>query len=809
MNTAPLSVMVHCSGIVWLVTALLMTLCRPTVCSAETPTDAERQQIKMLIGAYYRAVADEDLEEVVSLYHWEGSLERDKVTARVEQAFTIADSEFYAVRVSEIDVYPQRRLGLARVGVEYRVKRFDGGDGFSGHLDAAVVLVKASNGWRIGKVARAADFDLTAAALQFADLSGELEASVPAERTGAPDPSPTTGKLPKLAIQSSPVVQTSPKGDGGGGTGAASVSAGGGLTFFSIRQKATGQCVVVAGAEGISPGDTIFGAFPEFGRAQEAVTALCAGRQPAAAAPATAAGGGQPLTTDRLYQPDEKITRGQWGTVTRIAGDPDFAGAREGGMVIADGLFAHPGSDGPTEVIYRHDGSRTTLSGTATVIDCVASCGGQGSVNFIIRGDGRELWSSGLARQDDLGRAFAVDLEGVHELRLVTTDGNNGTAEDWAAWLDLEVGSSSAKTPTRPTASALSPSVVASPILVVPKYDGDESTTGIFFIKLDDGTAVFIDKIKGAPLSFRRRILSQNVFTALGRSTKRPARPGEILAGEIRAGNGHVKGLFLVDTATGSAAYLDDLGSNSHEATLRPVNGRPAAAIASDDGNFALIMRRDGSGSTDGAYLYHGTSGQCVYFAHVDDMDPNPIVMLTSTLPVMEGRVAALELQDGSEATPQALLIDSGSGRIYRVGALEHQPTQVTVTRQPLDLFGYFPAEPVVPAPQRFVLVPGFSDNGATDSVFILDAGSGRMAVLKNVRQNGRIRLDGSGQNLYSHLPESDGRPRVLAAVPKVGASGTTDGAWVFDSASGEVLFLEKIRGPHNLRIHRVIQQTK
>ncbi len=809
MNTAPLSVMVRRSGIVWLVMALLMTLCRPTVCPAETPTDAERRQIEMLVRAYYRAVADEDVEEVVSLYHWGDSSERDKVIARVEQAFKIADSEFYAVRVSEVDVYPVRRLGLARVGVEYRVKRFDGGDGFSGHLDAAVVLVRGPNGWRIGKVARAADFDLTAAASRFANLSSELEASVPAAPAGVPDPLPTTGKLPKLATQSSPVVQTSPTGGGAAGTGVTTVSAGGGLTFFAIRQKATGQCVVVAGAEGISPGDTVYGAFLEFGRAQESVKANCDGGQPAAAAPATAAGGGEPLTTDRLYEPDEEITRGRWGTVVRIAEDPNLAGATEGGRAVDDGLYAPPGNDGPTEVVYRHDGSKANLRGTASVVDCFSYCGGQGSVNFVIRGDGRELWSSGLVRQNDPGRAFVVDLEGVHEVRLTSTDGGNGTTEDWAAWLDLEVASSSAQPTTRPIFSAPPPSVVTSPILVVPRYGGDESTTGIFFIRLDDGTAVFIDKIKGAPLSFRRRIVNQGVFTALGRTTDRPAKPGEILAGEIRASDGHVKGIFLVDTSTGAVAYLDDPGSASHGAMLRHVNGRPAAAIASDDGNFALIMRRDGSGRTDGAYLFHGTSGQCVYFAHVDDMGPNPIVEFTSELPAMEGKVAAVELQDGSEATPEALLIDGGSGRVYRVGALEHQPTQVTVTRQEVDLFQFFPVTPTTPTPQRFVLIPGFSGNGATDSVFILDAGSGRMAVLKNVRKRGGMRLDGSGQNLFSHLPESDGRPRVLAAAPKVGASGTTNGAWVFDSASGEVLFLENIRGSHDLRIHRVIQQTR
>jgi hypothetical protein len=251
------------------------------------------------------------------------------------------------------------------------------------------------------------------------------------------------------------------------------------------------------------------------------------------------------------------------------------------------------------------------------------------------------------------------------------------------------------------------------------------------------------------------------------------------------------------------------VGNGPHRVTLRRINGRPAVAIASDDGNFALIMRRDGSGSTDGAYLYHATSGRCVYFAHVDDMAPDTVVEITSPLPVMEGGVAALELQSGGEATPQALLIDGGNGRVYRVGELEHQPTRISVTREPLDLFEFFPASFPASTPQRFILVPGFSGKGTTDAVFVIDAASGRMAALSNVFKSGRMQLVGSTQNLLGHLPGDDGRPKILAVVPKVGASGTTDGAWVFDSVTNEVLFIENIRDPHNLKIRPVNRQTQ
>lgn len=136
------------------------------------------------------------------------------------------------------------------------------------------------------------------------------------------------------------------------------------------------------------------------------------------------------------------MTRGQWGTVKRIGGSPDFSGATERGLGIADGLFVHPGNDGPTEVVYRHNGSPAILLGEATVVDCIGQCGGRGSVAFEIRGDGRELWSSGLIRQVEPGRDFAIDIIGVRELRLITTDGGDGTAQDWAAWLHLEIRNS-------------------------------------------------------------------------------------------------------------------------------------------------------------------------------------------------------------------------------------------------------------------------------------------------------------------------------------------------------------------------------
>ena len=66
------------------------------------------------------------------------------------------------------------------------------------------------------------------------------------------------------------------------------------------------------------------------------------------------------------------------------------------------------------------------------------------------------------------------------------------------------------------------------------------------------------------------------------------------------------------------------------------------------------------------------------------------------------------------------------------------------------------------------------------------------------------MRLVGSTQNLLGHLPKDVCGVRALAAAPKVGAKGTTDGAWVFAPSMSGLLALEKVRGPQDLKIYRV-----
>jgi hypothetical protein len=95
-----------------------------------------------------------------------------------------------------------------------------------------------------------------------------------------------------------------------------------------------------------------------------------------------------------------------------------------GGRVFETGIYAHA----PAIHRYRLDGRWARLSGGCGLPD------GGGSVVFVIRGDGRELFRSPTLRPGGLA-SYDVDLAGVAILELATEDGGDGKAADWGVWL--------------------------------------------------------------------------------------------------------------------------------------------------------------------------------------------------------------------------------------------------------------------------------------------------------------------------------------------------------------------------------------
>ena len=86
--------------------------------------------------------------------------------------------------------------------------------------------------------------------------------------------------------------------------------------------------------------------------------------------------------------------------------------------------------------------------------------------------------------------------------------------------------------------------------------------------------------------------------------------------------------------------YITNLESRSYEGRLKPVSGAPAASMASDDGNFALVMHQNSSGSTDGAILYHGTTGESTFFHGIGAAGPTLKPVATTPLAPTQGGVS-------------------------------------------------------------------------------------------------------------------------------------------------------------------------
>lgn len=455
--------------------------------------------------------------------------------------------------------------------------------------------------------------------------------------TDAPPPAPAPVSTPS---PSAPVATPAPQPTG--------------LTFYAVRQKATGQCVVVVGTQGITAGDTVYGAFTGFEQAQNAVQNQCLGGQGSAPPPAPA----------------------------------------------------------------------------------------------------------------------------------------------------------TASSETQPAAPVVN-SAFASPVLAVPKFDNDDSTKGIFFVNLDSGNAFFIDKVKGSPQTVRTRAINQNVFEVLGRQPGDAARNGQVLIGPVRKSNGTVHALYLVDTTTGKMGYITDLENRSFEGRLRHVKGAPAGNMASDDGNFTLVMHQDRSGKTDGALLYNGTTGKSAYFYGVGALEPELKPFSTTPLPPTGGGVSSLAIVAGSEVTDAMLLLDPVSGSLHYVVMSKKKAWEFQISTLPHNLFDVFPTDAAVQTPHRFVFVPLTSGSGATDRALIIDVGSGAIALLDKLRNTKKLSLKPLNRNIYTRLTRNVARPRVITAVPKVNGSGATGGAWLFDSVTGKILFLDELLDPKNLRILKVEEKVR
>ncbi|MEM8998472.1 MAG: hypothetical protein AAGF23_27045, partial [Acidobacteriota bacterium] len=151
---------------------------------------------------------------------------------------------------------------------------------------------------------------------------------------------------------------------------------------------------------------------------------------------------------------------------------------------------------------------------------------------------------------------------------------------------------------------------VAQSHLTMPRYGSGGVTEEYFSVDLATGRVALADQLRREPETVRLRRTDMNLFQEIGRPANQPAQPGEMLLMPIRESDGSVRTAMLVESSTGYTAFFDEVGRNDELGQIITTIGRPFGPLAAEDLNFVLLPRRDGSGKTVGAYLYHGTTGK-------------------------------------------------------------------------------------------------------------------------------------------------------------------------------------------------------
>ena len=96
-----------------------------------------------------------------------------------------------------------------------------------------------------------------------------------------------------------------------------------------------------------------------------------------------------------------------------------------GGKFFEQGLYAHA----PARHDFELDKNWARFRSAYGLQD-----GHSGSVVFVVRGDGRELFRSPSVKDQAL-RTVEVDAQGVNLLELSVEDGGDGTNGDWGVWI--------------------------------------------------------------------------------------------------------------------------------------------------------------------------------------------------------------------------------------------------------------------------------------------------------------------------------------------------------------------------------------
>lgn len=176
-------------------------------------------------------------------------------------------------------------------------------------------------------------------------------------------------------------------------------------------------------------------------------------------------------------------------------------------LTIGDQVFERGvGTHAPSDFVFRLDGKAQRFSALVGIDkEITASPNGRvrASAEFIVLGDGRELFNSGVMKSTMPAKEVNVDLRGVKELRLIVTDGGDGMDYDHADWVTARIEYAGEKPvlaePVRPEPYILTPKPGPKPRITGPRIFGARPGNPFLFTVTATGTRPLTFAVKGLP----------------------------------------------------------------------------------------------------------------------------------------------------------------------------------------------------------------------------------------------------------------------------------------------------------------------
>jgi len=113
-------------------------------------------------------------------------------------------------------------------------------------------------------------------------------------------------------------------------------------------------------------------------------------------------------------------------------GADDGSPIRLGGKKYSKGL----GVAGDSQIVFNLDGKYSRFFSDIGIDD---STGKGGSASFQVYADNKIIFDSGVMTGADEKKGFTLNVEGIQELKLVTTDGGDGIQSDLADWASARI----------------------------------------------------------------------------------------------------------------------------------------------------------------------------------------------------------------------------------------------------------------------------------------------------------------------------------------------------------------------------------